>query len=51
MQVLRKEAPLDHGDIHLNGANMKQMAWQNKKDVIIMPLLTARENLEFYLGV
>ena len=27
IRVLKKERPLEHGEVHLNGKNMKSMKW------------------------
>ena len=52
--MLRKERPIDSGDVILDGKSLKQMpfsatTWQ--VDIKILPLLSARENLAFYLGL
>ena len=53
LRVLRKVRPLEQGEIHLSGRNMKQSPWTyaESSDMIVMPLLTASENLTFYVGL
>ena len=52
-----KQSPLDHGVVYLNGADMKKMPWSKKGEtfdsnqIILLQLLTAFENLSFFLGM
>jgi len=57
LRVLMKQRPLDHGNIYLNGVNMEQMKWSKKgedgdsNEIILLKLLTAKQNLDLYLGI
>lgn len=51
LQVISSEAVINHGQVLLNGNEQGSLLRSTKSQIRIMPLLTASENLLFYMGL
>ena len=54
LRILERGHALHYGTIYVNNVDIKTKPWAStlvSDDILLMPLLTAQENLAFYLGM